>query len=405
MKPIFRAALLALLLPGIAHPQDSTPASREILQTRSGPILVESLAHLTEPWGMTWLPDGRLLITEKPGNLRIYSDRTLSAPIAGVPKVAYQGQGGLLDVEVDPSFASNGWVYLFYVEPAERQAAGQRPPNDPRLGGPPDPADTLLKGGAVLRGRLDGAALRDTQVIWRQVPKTVGRGHFGGRLVFAPDGNLFITSGDRQRFTPAQDRKSNLGKVVRIAPDGSIPKDNPFANGKTGARADIWSIGHRNPLGAAIHPGTRRLWIHEMGPRHGDEINVPEPGKDYGWPAVSNGDHYNGEPIPDHATQPRFAAPLTYWVPSIAPSGFIFYTGSLFPDWKDSALIGGLVTESLIRLTIKDGKVESEERIPMRKRIRDVIQAADGSVLLLTDDKDGELLRLSPATRTEDRGR
>jgi glucose/arabinose dehydrogenase len=370
-------------------------ASAEVVQTQSGPVKVERLATLVEPWGMTVLPDGRLLVTEKPGRLRVYSSGRLSEPITGVPPVAYRGQGGLLDVEVDPAFARNGLVYLYYSEAAEQQPKDAQDVADPRIG-ENDLEDKVLKGGAVARGRLDGNQLRDVQVVWRQVPKTIGRGHFGGRLVFAPDGKLFITSGDRQRFDPAQDLASSLGKVVRINPDGSIPPDNPFAK-KEGARPDIWSVGHRNPLGAAIHPATKALWVHEMGPWHGDEINTPEAGKNYGWPLVSNGDNYDGTPIPDHPTRPDLVAPLEYWRPVISPSGFAFYRGSLFKDWSGNALVGGLSSEALIRLTLEGNVVKKEERIGLRRRVRDVAEAPDGALLLLTDSKDGELLRLTPA--------
>jgi glucose/arabinose dehydrogenase len=313
-----------------------------------------------------------------------------------VPAVAYRDQGGLLDVEVDPAFAANGLVYLYYVEAAAQQPPNARDDGDPRFGGYGDKEDILLKGGAVARGRLDGLALRDVTVIWRQEPKMIGRGHFGGRIVFAPDGKLFITSGERMRFDPAQDVSGNLGKIVRINPDGSIPVDNPFA-GKPGAHADIWSMGHRNPLGAAINPASGRLWINEMGPKNGDELNVPEPGKNYGWPVVSNGDNYDGSPIPDHPTRPDLAAPAFYWFPAISPSGMIFYTGALFPSWKGNAFIGGLSSETLLRLTLKGDTVDSEERIGVQRRIRDVIQAPDGAVLLLSDGPKGELLRLTPA--------
>jgi glucose/arabinose dehydrogenase len=389
------AATAALLLPAtIAAAQG---AAREVIQTKSGPVAIERLATLEHPWGMAFLPDGRLLITEKPGRLRIWSGGQLSEPVGGVPKVAYREQGGLLDVEVDPGFASNGLVYLSYAEAAEQQPPNARDVEDPRFGGYFDKEDNVLKGTAVARGRLDGAELKDVKVIWRQTPKTIGRGHFGGRLVFAPDGKLFILSGERMRFDPAQDPAGNLGKVVRVNPDGSIPPDNPFS-GKTGTQADIWSLGHRNPLGGAIHPATGRLWIHEMGPKNGDELNVPEPGKNYGWPVVSNGEHYNGSPIPDHPTRPDLAAPAFYWHPAISPSGLIFYTGSLFKDWSGNAFIGGLSSETLLRLTLKDGKVDAEERIGVQRRIRDVIQAPDGAMLLLSDVK-GELLRLTPAAR------
>jgi glucose/arabinose dehydrogenase len=395
---LLAAAITALLIPAAAAAQQPAGGTNEVIKTKTGPVAIERLAALSEPWGMAFLPDGRLLITEKPGRLRVFADGKLSEPIGGVPKVAYREQGGLLDVEIDPDFARNGLVYLSYAEAAEQQPSGARDVEDPRFGGYFDKDDNVLKGGAVARGRLDGSQLRDLKVIWRQEPKTLARGHFGGRLVFAPDGKLFIMSGERMRFDPAQDLTGNLGKVVRINPDGSIPTDNPFV-GKAGAQADIWSLGHRNPLGAAINPASNQLWIHEMGPRHGDELNLPEPGKNYGWPVASNGDHYDGSPIPDHPTRADLAAPTFYWHPAISPSGLIFYTGSRFADWRGNALLGGLSSETLLRLTLKGNTVEAEERIGIRRRIRDVIQAPDGAVLVLSDGKDGELLRLTPAPR------
>ena len=377
--------------------QNKADTSSKVLETKTGPVKVELLTMLSEPWGMTFLPDGRLLVTEKPGTLRIFSKGILSAPITGVPKVVYHEQGGFLDVEVDPNFANNSLVYLYYTEAAAQQPAVKSDKADPRLGDGQNLTHTTLKGGAVARGRLEGAAIKDLKVIWRQEPKQIGRGHFGGRLVFSPDGMLFITSGDRQRFEPAQDSTSTLGKVVRINPDGSIPKDNPFVNNKS-VRPDIWSSGHRNPLGAAIHPTTKKLWIHEMGPAHGDELNIAEAGKNYGWPLVSNGTHYNGSKIPDHDTSPRFTAPVYHWHPAISPSGMIFYTGTLFPKWQGNILIGGLSSETLVRLNLEDTNVTGEERLQINKRIRDVVQAPDGSVWLLTDYKEGELLRLSPGS-------
>lgn len=392
------AAFAASLVPATTAAPQGTGSGGQVIQTKSGPVAIERLATLEHPWGMAFLPDGRLLITEKPGRLRIFADGKLSEPVGGVPKVAYREQGGLLDVEIDPDFARNGLVYLSYAEAAEQQPPNARDEPDPRFGGYFDKEDNVLKGGAVARGRLDGLALQDVKVIWRQVPKTIGRGHFGGRLAFTKDGKLFILSGERMRFDPAQDPAANLGKVVRINPDGSIPPDNPFA-GKTGAQADVWSLGHRNPLGAAIHPTTGRLWINEMGPRHGDELNIPEPGKNYGWPVVSNGDNYDGSPIPDHPTRPDLAAPAFYWHPAISPSGLIFYTGTRFKDWNGNAFIGGLSSETLLRLTLKGDKVDAEERIGVQRRIRDVIQAPDGAVLVLSDGPKGELLRLTPAPR------
>jgi glucose/arabinose dehydrogenase len=392
------ATIAALLVPATTAAPQSAGGAGLVIQTKSGPVTIERLVALEEPWGMAFLPDGRLLVTEKPGRLRIYADGKLSEPLGGVPKVAYREQGGLLDVEVDPDFTRNGLVYLSYAEAAEQQPAGARDVEDPRFGGYFDKDDNVLKGGTVARGRLEGHELRDVKVIWRQVPKTIGRGHFGGRLTFAPDGKLFIMSGERMRFDPAQELAGNLGKVVRVNPDGSIPPDNPFV-GKTGAQADIWSLGHRNPLGSAIHPTTGRLWINEMGPKGGDEINIPEPGKNYGWPVVSNGDNYDFSPIPDHPTRPDLVAPAFYWHPSVSPSGMLFYTGTRFTDWKGNVFIGGLSSETLLRLTLKGDKVDAEERIGVQRRIRDVIQAPDGAVLLLSDGKSGELLRLTPAPR------
>lgn len=396
-EPIRWAAAVAavLVVAAASHGQPRQRASVETIATQSGPVNVERLAQLDNPWGMTFLPDGRLLISEKPGRLRVYADGELSEPIAGVPEVEYKDQGGLLDVEIDPDFARNGFVYLSYSEAAEQQPDVESDDSDPRLGEFQDLTDTVLKGAAVVRGELDGMQLRGVSVIWRQEPKTIGRGHFGGRLVFAPDGKLFISSGDRQRFEPAQDLGSNLGKIVRINADGSIPDDNPFVD-EAGARDDVWALGNRNPLGLVIDPSSQQLWEHEMGPKGGDEVNVIERGKNYGWPVVSDGDHYDDAPIPRHSTQPEFAAPLKSWNPSISPSGMAFYTGDVFSSWRGNVLLGGLSSEALIRLTVQDTKVTGEERIEMRRRIRDVIQAPDGAVLLLSDGDDGELLRLTP---------
>jgi glucose/arabinose dehydrogenase len=235
-------------------------------------------------------------------------------------------------------------------------------------------------------------------VIWRQEPKTIGRGHFGHRIVFGRDGTMFITSGERMRFDPARNLTSNLGKVVRINRDGSIPKDNPFV-GKGNSREDVWTLGHRNILSAAVHPVSGQLWVFEMGPLGGDELNILRPGRNYGWPTVSNGDNYDKSPIPDHPTKPEFEAPVRTWTPVISPSGALFYDGTLFP-WRGSAVVGGLSSKALIRLTVEGDKVVGEERIDMQRRIRDVLQDRDGSLLVITDDKAGELLRLRPAKST-----
>jgi glucose/arabinose dehydrogenase len=303
-------------------------------------------------------------------------------------------------VAVDPEFAQNRRIYLSYSEEA-KQVTPAGATDDPRFGGFLDLKDNRLRGGVVVRATLDGNRLTNVEPVWRQEPKTVGRGHFGHRLVFGRDGTLFITSGERMRFDPAQSLGSNLGKVVRINRDGTIPKDNPFA-GKEGARRDIWTLGHRNMLAAALHPSSGQLWVFEMGPLGGDELNVIVPGRNYGWPAVSNGDNYDKSPIPDHGTKPEFEEPIRTWTPVISPSGALFYDGSLFP-WKGHAIVGGLSSQAIIRLTLNGNTVVSEDRIDMQRRIRDVIQAPDGALLAITDEEKGALLRLTPGGEEERR--
>ena len=393
ISPSLSVALLLLSFSTSA--QNLKKDSIEIIKTKTGNIKVEHLEALNEPWGMAWLPDGRLLITEKPGRLRIYSLGKPLDSIKGLPKVEYHGQGGLLDVKLDPNFSTNQFIYISYSEAAEKQPDIKRDIGDPRLGKFNDFSDAVLKGGAVARGKLIGNEIQNLEVIWRQVPKTIGRGHFGGRLIFAPDGKLIITSAERQRSEPAQDLMSNLGKMIRINPDGSIPSDNPFV-GRKDARSDILSYGNRNPLGVAFHPTTNELWIHEMGALHGDELNLILPGKNYGWPLVSNGDHYDISNIPDHETKPQFTKPIYYWHPAISPSGLIFYTGTLFKNWYGSALLGSFNSEALVVLNIVANNVSSEERIWLHRRVRDIIQDKDGSILIITDYKDGELIRLTP---------
>ncbi|HKR15632.1 MAG TPA: PQQ-dependent sugar dehydrogenase [Pyrinomonadaceae bacterium] len=388
----------------ISSAYSQTPAP-DVVSSSIGNIRIERLTTLELPWGMALLPDGRLLITEKPGRLRIWANGRLSEPVQGVPKVVYRGteedQGGMLDVAIDPDFARNNLVYLSYVEASEQQSPELGETGEARFENL-DTSDNIVRGGAVARGRLDGNQLRDVQVIWRQAPKTLGRGHFGNRLVFAPDGKLFITSGERMRFEPAQSLSSNLGKIVRINSDGSIPTDNPFA-GQANTRGDIWSYGHRNMLSAAIDPASGRLWIVEMGPRGGDELNLIERGKNYGWPIVSNGDNYNGSPIADHATRKDLQTPVRSWNPVISPSGALFYTGTLFPGWRGSLIAGGLSSQSLVRLTLDGERVSFEEWIAMKRRIRDLIQMPDGAILVIVDDKKGDLLRLTPADARQTR--
>ena len=349
-------------------------AQERTVESKDGSIKVETIADgLDEPWGMAFLPDGRLLVTEKGGTLRIVAkDGTISDPVKGVPKVIASGQGGLLDVALDPEFGTNNLVYLSYSEGGD--------------GG---------VGTAVARGKLNDAAIEDTKIIFRMTPKVQGPNHFGSRLVFAPDGKLFVTLGDRFKFEPAQDLKSHLGKVVRINPDGSVPDDNPFA-GKDDALPEIWSYGHRNVQGGAINPKTGKLWTIEFGPKGGDELNIPEPGKNYGWPVVSWGTHYDGKDIPDPPTHPEFADAVKQWTPVISPSGMTFYTGEVFPNWQGDLLIAGLSSAAIVRLTLDGDKVASEDRIAMGSRIRDVAQGPDGAVYALTDGGDGKLLRLTP---------
>jgi glucose/arabinose dehydrogenase len=341
--------------------------------TKAGTIKVETVATgLSHPWGLAFLPDGRMLVTERSGTLRLVSkDGKLSPPLSGVPKVVVAGQGGLLDVAIDPDFKSNSLVYLTYSEPGEGGA-----------------------GTAVARGKLGESGLDGVEVIFRQEPKVGGGNHFGSRLVFAPDGKLFVTLGERFTFTPAQDLTNDLGKIVRINPDGSVPKDNPFV-GRTDARPEIWSYGHRNPQGAAILPKTGKLWETEFGPMGGDELNIPQAGANYGWPVVSWGSHYTGEDIPDPPTHPEFADAIYHWNPVISPSGITFYTADAIPAWKGNLLIAALSGQAIVRLTLDGEKVVDEERIPMGARIRDVAQGPDGAVYALTDEGNGEILRLT----------
>jgi len=404
LRPV-RGAAAGLVALGLAGTLASAPAQTDgdeaagtrTVMTSAGPVRIETLADLRLPWGMDYLPDGSLLVTEKPGNLRRYEDGNLSEPIAGLPEVAFRNQGGLLDIAVHPDFAENGLIYLYFVEAAEDQPEDATVDADPRLGPYVDEEDTTLKGGAVLRARLEGERLAEAEVIWRQTPKTIGLGHFGGRLVFAPDGKLIVTSGERQKFAPAQDPETNLGKIVRLNDDGSIPEDNPFADEGAPLNA-VWSTGHRNPLGAAIRPETGTLYIHEMGPLYGDELNVPEAGRDYGWPSVSNGEHYDRTQIPHHETAlDEYARPLFYWRPAISPSGLAFYTGGRFADWTGDAFIGALSAEALVRVGFDGEQVVEEEQINLHTRGRDVMEARDGAILLLTDAEDGALLRLTPA--------
>ena len=369
---MIRLRLLCLPLLALSACSDDAPA---FAQTR--PFQVQEIGRFDEPWAMTLLPGGDLLVTEKAGRLRLRRANGRIVDVAGAPAVDYGGQGGLGDVVLHPDFANNRFVYLSFAE----AGAGGR-------------------GAAVGRGRLviegNAARLEGFQILWRQEPKFGGRGHYGHRIAFSPDGRfMFISSGERQEFTPAQDRNSNAGKILRLSDTGMVPADNPFYD-QGRIPSQIWSLGHRNPLGLAFD-AQGRLWEHEMGPRGGDEMNLIERGSNYGYPIVSNGNHYDGRDIPDHDTRPEYNAPEITWTPVISPSSLVFYSGALFPQWRGSALIGGLSSQALIRVTFQGNGAREAERWDMNERIREVEQAPDGSVWLLEDGEGARLLRLTPA--------
>lgn len=377
LNGVLRASLAACTLAvpsvGAQAPQSSTPKYKE------GVVRVETVARgLEHPWALAFLPDGRMLVTERPGRVRIVgTDGRLSDPIRGVPSVLARGQGGLLDVALDPQFLANRLVYLSYAEPQADGTAGT----------------------AVARGRLANDRLDEVRVIYRQQPMVKGNLHFGSRLVFSRDGTLFITQGDRfEHRQQAQDLSSGLGKIIRINSDGSVPHDNPFIN-QAGTRREIWSYGHRNIQSAALHPETGDLWTVEHGARGGDELNQPEAGKNYGWPVITYGVDYSGASIGEGTAKRGMEQPVYYWDPVIAPSGMTFYTGHVFPAWKGSILIGSLTPGGLVRLVLRNGKVVHEERYlgELQERIRDVRQGPDGLLYLVTDASDGRILRIAPA--------
>ena len=333
---------------------------------------------LKNPWSLAFLPDGRFLVTERPGRLRMIEadGRLLPQPIAGLPAIRASGQGGLLDVVLHPEFALNRWVYFSYSEPGPEGI-----------------------GTAVARGRLDGMQLEDTEVLFRLMPKSSSGYHFGSRLVFDRQGYLFVTLGDRGDRPRAQDLTDHAGSVIRLHDDGRIPADNPYV-GRSDARPEIYSYGHRNIQGATLHPVSGRLWTHEHGPQGGDEINLPRPGVNHGWPVITYGANYGfGTRIGEGTEKPGMAQPLYYWVPSIAPSGMAFYQGDRFPAWQGDLFIGSLKFRLLVRLRIRDGQVVHEERMLQDAlgRIRDVRVGPDGLLYLLTDADNGRLVRLIPA--------
>ena len=380
MMPLLCSSFLFLLACG-SNKTNSKTLEQEVAQantqkTISQSYRVETIAQFNEPWAITSLPDQHLLITERKGQLKLFDPKTKSiVNVSAVPAVSYGGQGGLGDVILHPDFQNNHWLYLSYA------SKGQ--------GG---------YGAEISRAKLDLSnpaqpKLTDLKTIWQQVPKVSGQGHYGHRMMFGPDGKLWVSSGERQKFDPAQDMQSNLGKVLRLNDDATPVKDNPFIQ-QGGVTAQIWSLGHRNPLGMAFDP-QGQLWVVEMGPKGGDELNRIVKGENYGYPIVSNGDHYSGLPIPDHHTRPEFKAPEIDWTPVISPSSLMIYTGNQFPLWQQKALIGGLSSEAIIVVDLNAKPVKEVQRLDMKQRIRGLHQAQDGSIWVIEDGPKAKLLKLS----------
>ena len=370
--PVAFAAALACAAPAAAE----VPQEVATQETAAGTLAVTEVAGgLEYPWGMAFLPDGRLLVTEKPGRLRIVSagGALQEEPVLGAPEVWAEGQGGLLDVAVDPDFAQNAFVWMTFAEPGEDGTAGT----------------------ALARGRLVEGALEDVRVVWRQEPKVEGPNHFGSRIVFAEDGTLFVVLGERFQFDPAQDLSNTLGVIVRLTRDGEPAPQNPFLDSEDVA-PEIWSYGHRNIEAAAIDATSGLFYVAEMGPRGGDELNLIEQGANYGWPLVSWGENYDGTPIPDPPTRPDLHGSLAQWTPVIAPSGMAFYHHDALPEFRGHAFIGGLVSQGLTRVALGDGGVQSQDHIALDRRIRDVEVGPDGALYVLTDREDGELWKLAP---------
>ncbi len=356
----------------------ATADAFDIASDRGTTLHANAVADFDEPWAMTFLPDQTLLVTTKPGKLFHVTQDGRKTEVQGMWDVVYGGQGGLGDVVLHPEFEDNG---LVYISNAERVDSGP------------------TAGAVVRRAKLDRSGsvpkLVEIETIWTQTPKVTGRGHYGHRMVFGPDGMLFITSGDRQKLDPAQDFDQALGKIIRLHDDGRVPDDNPWQDQGELARS-FWSIGHRNPLGIDFD-AEGRLWAHEMGPRHGDELNLIVKGENYGWPVVSNGDHYSGRAIPDHDTRPDFVPPKAYWVPAISPAGFVIYDGTLYPEWQGDGFIGGLSARALVHVDIEGESAREAERFEWGSRVREVEQGPEGALWVLEDRSDGRLLRLTPA--------
>jgi len=377
MHSLLIVAGLVLALSAVSASAEMTKAPQ---QRSPRPVVAETFAKgLVHPWGLAFLPDGRLLVTERPGRLRIVNQQgQVLPPVAGVPDVYASGQGGLLDVALAPDFASSQWVYLSYAEP--------------RGGG--------RNGTSVARGKFvatpEAARLQETQVIFRQEPAYASSHHFGSRLVFMPDGSLFVTAGERfSQRDEAQNPSNHIGKLMRIEPDGAAYAGNPK---RPGWRPEVWSIGHRNVQAAALNPTSGKLWTVEHGARGGDEINIPEAGRNYGWPVISYGRNYDGSKIGVGTHKAGMEQPVYYWDPSIAPSGATFYTGALVPEWQGNLFVGALAGQALHRMLLDGDQVVGEEILlsDLGARIRDVRQGADGALWLLTDEDNGRVLRVLP---------
>ncbi|MBB1491292.1 PQQ-dependent sugar dehydrogenase [Paracoccus sp. MC1854] len=363
-----RRSFLALTLPAAMGVMPAMAQARQ-------PFTVQAVARFDRPWAIGFLPGGWMLVTEKPGRVFLVSQRGEKVPVANVPRVLASGQNGLLDIAASPDFSRSARVFFTYVEPAQ----GGR----------------LVLARARLTVSGNRAALADLGAVWRQAPGG-GGGQPGGIIAFDPRGrHLFLTVGDRMQPASAQDPDQGRGKILRLNLDGSTPRDNPWAR-QGGIRGQTWTTGHRNPYGLAFAPDGR-LWSHEMGPRGGDELNLIRPGANYGWPVVSNGNHYDGRPIPDHATRPDFAGPSLSWAPVISPAGLVFHQGAMFPGWNGSALIGAMSGQALVRAVVgRDGRAAEAERWNMGARIRDVAVSPEGAVWLIEDGRGGRLLRLTP---------
>lgn len=379
VRTILQAAIISLLATG-CQAKDQ-PGGSTVSQGATKPFEERVVAEFSTPWAMDFLPGSGLpilhsaLLTEKEGRLWVVNvDTGEKQPVAGVPKVKVAGQGGLGDVVAHPDFAANRRIYLSFVEAGENGISG------------------AALGYGTLAWGDGGSRIEGFRVIWRQEPKVTGNGHFSHRIAFGPDGFLYLTSGDRQKFDPAQDMTGNLGKVLRLTDEGQPAPGNPWAE-QGGIAAQFWTIGHRNLLGIAFAPDGR-LWESEMGPRGGDEVNLILPGKNYGWPKVSNGSHYSGLPIPDHAQGDGFEAPKVWWNPSVSPGGLMIYSGDKFPAWKGDALLPALSGQSLIRVDIEGDKASKAERWEMGRRIRAVDQGPDGRLFILEDG--GRLIELVP---------